>query len=194
MRKGFYIVLSLIAMMIAFSCNNNGRPSYPEMLEAQKKAINRLIADSGYVILKEYPQDGIFKANEFFQLDESDVYLNVVDSGNGNRAVVGFTTILCRGNAKGLMSNGSILGDTGIFENMSNTTYPIVYKYGSSAATSSDGFSQYFFSIAMFSPLEYVGDSSEVKLIIPFQSSSESLANSGEPVFFQKLRYRFEIR
>ena len=45
-----------------------------------------------------------FKENEFVKLD-NDVYLNVIDSGNGNRAVLGTTKVFCRFEAKGILDS-----------------------------------------------------------------------------------------
>ena len=60
--------------------------------KAQEKAIDRLRADSGLVFLEEFPTDSIFKENEFVELDNG-VYLNIVNKGNSERAVLGQTAI-----------------------------------------------------------------------------------------------------
>ena len=65
------------------------------MLKAQEKAIDRLRADSGLVFLEEFPTDSIFKENEFVELDNG-VYLNIVNKGNSERAVLGQTAIRSR--------------------------------------------------------------------------------------------------
>ena len=85
MKRGFYILLIMCAAIMVVSCDKT--KSYTDMLKAQEKAIDRLRADSGLVFLEEFPTDSIFKENEFVKLD-NDVYLNVIDSGNGNRAVL----------------------------------------------------------------------------------------------------------
>lgn len=65
------------------------------MLNAQEKAIEALIRDSGIVVLKNYPENGVFKDKEFVLLP-NDVYMHVIDSGNGTRAVLSQTTVLTR--------------------------------------------------------------------------------------------------
>ncbi|MDR0537351.1 MAG: DUF4827 domain-containing protein [Tannerellaceae bacterium] len=186
MNKGIYIIMAFMAAMLTgiFSCNNT--KSYTDMLKEQKRAISKLFADSGLVLLRSYPANGVFAPNEFYIMDNG-VYLNVVDSGNGNRAVPGLTSIVCRFHA-------NILMDTVPYENMSNGSFPLIYTYGQTGYTSQEASMQYFFCTAMFSPLAYVGDSSEVKIIIPFEISSSYYQNKGNPVYYHKMRYRFELR
>jgi hypothetical protein len=51
------------------------------MLKAEKKAIDRFIAENEIEILKSYPANGVFEDRQFVVLDNG-IYLNVVDSGN----------------------------------------------------------------------------------------------------------------
>ena len=74
--------LMISAVLLATSCDKT--QSYADMLKAEEKAIEKLMDEEDIVILKEYPADGVFKDNEFYQMD-NDVYINVIDSGNGNR-------------------------------------------------------------------------------------------------------------
>ncbi|MDR1938431.1 MAG: DUF4827 domain-containing protein [Tannerellaceae bacterium] len=191
MKRGFNIGLVLCAVLIVLSCNDN--PDYADMLNAQKKAINRLIDENGFEILGSYPENGVFKDNEFVIL-ENGVYLNVVDSGNGQRAVAGSTSVLCRFNVKWLLEWQSM--DTATVNNFQNGTTPLIYKYGMSAPTSTDSYSTTFFSVLLFSGLEHVGDSSVVKLIIPFHldGNNQSFSGSGIPLYFSKVQYRFDSR
>lgn len=93
MKRGFYILMILCAALMVVSCDKT--KSYTEHLKDERKAIERLIDREGFKVLKNYPSDGVFKENEFVKL-ENDVYLNVIDSGNGNRAVLGQTKAFCR--------------------------------------------------------------------------------------------------
>ena len=191
MKKGFYIGWILCAAWLIAGCNNNRQ--YTDLLKAQDKAISRLIDENEFEILNSYPENGVFKSNEFVILDNG-VYLNVVDSGNGNRATAGTTTVLCRFNVKWLVEWQSM--DTATVSNLQNGTEPMVYKYGASIPTSTDYFSATFFSTYIFSGLEHVGDSSVVKLIIPFDldGNNRTFSGSGVPLYFSKVQYRFETR
>ena len=89
MKRGFYILLIMCTAIMVVSCDKT--KSYTDMLKAQEKAIDRLRADSGLVFLEEFPTDSIFKENEFVELDNG-VYLNIVNKGNSERAVLGQTS------------------------------------------------------------------------------------------------------
>jgi hypothetical protein len=190
MKRGFTISFILCAILLASSCNRNR--SFADRLKDQERAIDRLISEEGLVILKDYPANGVFKDNEFVLL-ENGLYLNVVDSGNGNKPVLGSTSILCRFSVKWLlMWSGN---DTATIDNIVNGTDPIVYKYGATSPTNYNDYST-FFSTVLFTPLEYVGDSSVVKLIIPFNKNDQSSAfySDGIPLYYKKVLYRFERR
>jgi hypothetical protein len=161
------------------------------MLEAQEQAINRLIDENNFEILKSYPSDGVFKDNQFVVLP-SGVYFNVIDSGNGNRAVKSSTSVFCRFYVKSLIEWTYM--DTTTINFFQNGTDPIVYKYGASTPTIETSTSSILFSTLLFSGLEYVGDSSDVKLIIPFHltDNNSTLKSAGVPLYFRKLTYRFD--
>ena len=123
MKKSFNILLILCAVLAVVSCGDKTK-SYTDMLNAQEKAIEALIRDSGIVVLKNYPENGVFKDKEFVLLP-NDVYMHVIDSGNGTRAVLSQTTVLTR--FKGLLLDT----DTVIpFENFSSWKFPVEFKYG----------------------------------------------------------------
>ncbi|MDR1645010.1 MAG: DUF4827 domain-containing protein [Tannerellaceae bacterium] len=189
MKIGFNIVLVACAILFVFSCNNN--PDYSDMLKAQEKAIQQLKDEYKLEILKDYPSNGVFKDNQFVILPNG-VYLNVIDSGNGNRAVSGSTSIFCRFYVRSLIE-WTYMDDTTTVDFFRNGTEPIVYKYGNSSPTD-DSNSSFFFSTLLFSGLEYAGDSSEVKLIIPFhtEGNNSTFKSAGVPLYFSKVRYCFE--
>jgi hypothetical protein len=188
MKRGFNIVLALYVVLCVVSCSNSRQ--YSDMLEAQDRAIKRLQNENGFEILKSYPADGVFKENEFVILDNG-VYLNVVDSGNGNRAVSGSTSVFCRFVVKWLVEWQYM--DTATVDFFKNGTDPIIYTYGTSYPLY-DNTSSTFFSTLLFSGLEYAGDSSEVKLIIPFhlENNSQTFLSAGVPLYFSRVQYRFE--
>jgi hypothetical protein len=190
MKKGFILGLLFLCGGLLIACNSNA--SYTKLLNQQKKAISRFMDENDYVVIKDYPADGVFKPNEFYVLDNG-VYMNVVDSGNGNRAVSGQTSVLCRSMVRGLIYNSADL-DTAQVNNFDNGTNAIKFVYGSSTASTSDTYTQYFFSTALFSPLEYVGDSAVVKLLIPFDQASSYYQSIGDPLYFSKVQYKFEPR
>ncbi|MDR1556460.1 MAG: DUF4827 domain-containing protein [Tannerellaceae bacterium] len=188
MKKGFNIGLVLCVVLCVLSCNNN--PQYSDMLDAQERAINRLIDENDIEILDAYPANGVFKDNQFIILDNG-VYLNVIDSGNGNRAQAGSTSVFCRFFVKCLIEWQYM--DTTTVDYFRNGTEPITYVYGASSPLYNNNTAS-FFSTLLFSGLEYVGDSSEVKLIIPFHlnGNNSTFLQAGVPLYFSKVRYRFD--
>jgi hypothetical protein len=163
------------------------------MKRDEKKAIDRLIATEGFEILSKYPTDGVFGEKQFVVLDNG-VYLNVIDSGNGNRPKLYSTTILMR------CSGRYIFEAEDSFSIFRNDTYPIEFIYGyasiviSQAASSSLASAEwYLLSPGVQSVLEYVGENAEVKLIVPFeQGSSYQTANDlGAPLYYDRVKFTF---
>ena len=76
MKKGFNILLILCAALVAISCSKT--KSYTDMLKDEKKAINRLIDENDFEILKDFPEDSVFKENQFVRL-ENGTYLNIIE-------------------------------------------------------------------------------------------------------------------
>lgn len=195
MKKITGIVLMWCTLLAVISCNNTA--SYTDRLNAEKDAIERLMDEEGIVILKNYPADGVFKENEFVQL-ENDVYLNVVDSGNGNH-ISNMTrqNVVCRFEARIFMS------DTVTIDGFASNYLPVTmtctpyYDYNTITASAvqdgsaSSGLEMYV-SEGLASGLLEVGDSAVVKLIVPFKVSSTMLRQMYEPVYFTRVRYIFE--
>ena len=107
---------------VSFITSCNKTTSYTDMLKAEKKAIERLMDSNGFVVLSDYPKDGVFKENEFYKLSNG-VYLNVIDSGNGNHAVSGSTQVVCRFKAR------LFLSDTTVIDGFSSSQFPVTFKY-----------------------------------------------------------------
>ncbi len=211
MKKSFYFLLLIgcVLNLVFVSCKKT--KTYEELKSDEKKLINKIINEKDMIILSQYPSNGVFGENEFVQLS-SGIYLNVVDSGNGNRAVAGTTDILIR------MSGDYYYGDsTYPFNTFSYTTYPYMtspfeFKYGSaysvvSAHSSSSYTDPYylFFSVGLETVLSYVGDSAIVKLLVPgyseisygtsdISAASTFQGGSGSafvPIYYDKVRYSF---
>ena len=199
MKKCFYflvLILSVLNMLFTNSCND--MPTYEEMKSAEQKLIRRMISEKNITLLTEYPTDGVFKENEFFQLS-SGIYLNVVDSGNGNRAVRYNTDVLVRVSGEYHDDKDSLVQ----FNTFMNELYPFEFKYGlASLSIQANQYNSYynkFFSLGIESILTYVGDSAVVKLIVPGYSeingvgggSTYQSAISGKyiPIYYDRIKY-----
>ena len=191
MKRGFYILLIMCTAIMVVSCDKT--KSYTDMLKAQRRAIERLQVDSGFVFLDEFPKDSIFKENEFVELDNG-VYLNIVNRGNSERAVLGQTAIRSRFIAQMFMENSSMgTGTVDLLGPHSNGTSPVEFRYGyyTSLYPDMDYYYDIFICEGLGAGLPYVGDSSVVKLIVPFKLMSSDFQSTGTPVFFEKVKYTF---
>lgn len=191
MKRGFYILLIMCTAIMVVSCDKT--KSYTDMLKAQRKAIERLQVDSGFVFLDEFPEDSIFKENEFVELDNG-VYLNIVNRGNSERAVLGQTAIRSRFIAQMFMENSSMgTGTVDLLGPHSNGTSPVEFRYGyyTSLYPDMDYYYDIFICEGLGAGLPYVGDSAVVKLIVPFKLMSSDFQSTGTPVFFEKVKYTF---
>ena len=191
MKRGFYILLIMCTAIMVVSCDKT--KSYTDMLKAQRKAIERLQVDSGFVFLDEFPKDSIFKENEFVDLDNG-VYLNIVNRGNSERAVLGQTAIRSRFIAQMFMENSSMgTGTVDLLGPHSNGTSPVEFRYGyyTSLYPDMDYYYDIFICEGLGAGLPYVGDSAVVKLIVPFKLMSSDFQSTGTPVFFEKVKYTF---
>ena len=166
------------------------------MLEDERDAIERLIDEEGIVVLDEYPADGVFKENEFYQMD-NDVYINVIDSGNGNRIGTKRQNVNCRFVVRFFKS------DTLELDGFANPYLPVTFSYQKYTEdyyiwgydqndTNVDAVMSSFICEGLASGLQHVGDSAVVKLIVPFKVGPSSFQSSGEPLYFPKVRYTFE--
>ncbi|MDR1814176.1 MAG: DUF4827 domain-containing protein [Tannerella sp.] len=191
-------VFCLIDLLFSVSCNDT--KTYEELKSEEKVVIRRIIASKDIEVLSEFPASGVFGENQFVQL-ESGIYLNIVDSGNGVRATAGTTTVLVR-------TRGEIYdADTPYhFNTFANTAYPFEFLYGmayyvvNEHAQSGDYY-YLAFGMGLESILQYVGDSSVVKLIVPGYSeisqqpagSTYQSANTNQyyPIYYDKVRYLF---
>lgn len=201
MKKGFYflgLAYFALTLLFTFSCNKN--ISYEDMKNAEKKIIRRILAEKNIEVLQEYPSSGVFGENQFVELP-SGIYLHVVDSGNGERAVLYTTDVLVRA------SGTYYATDEGNFNTFLNTSKPFEFKYGFASRVVNDHSNlydsyDYYFSIGIESILNYVGDSAVVKLLVPGYSEVGSLSYASTmqgnwggktfvPIYYDKVRYVF---
>ncbi|WP_165157756.1 DUF4827 family protein [Parabacteroides sp. ZJ-118] len=198
MKKDFNILLILCAALVTISCSKT--KSYTDMLKDEKKAIERLIDENDFEILKDFPEDSVFKENQFVEL-ENGVYLNIIDKGTNQRAKYG-TKMLYRCVVSYPMDSAYIWStayclwsiDNTIRPNYgphSNGTDPYPFTYGDYASSASME-KQYLISEGLQEPLKYVGDKAKVKLIVPFKRGTYVDQGKGQPVYYEILEYIFE--
>jgi PBP1b-binding outer membrane lipoprotein LpoB len=194
------LVSYVICVLLTVSCGGSMK-SYEELKRDEKKLVKRILSEKNIEVLKNYPATGVFEENQFVEL-KSGIYLNVVDSGNGNRAALNATTVLVRVSGQYYTSSATTSFDTFV-----NSQYPMEFKYGSAASVRQEQSTSYntyyyFFGIALQEALSYVGDSAVVKMLVPAYAeidnyyragSSFQTANANEyiPIYYDKIKYTF---
>ena len=178
-------VLMIIFGLIFCSCGKN-LPSFKKLKKAEREAIDGLIAREGFEILNKYPANGVFGEKQFVKLD-NECYLNVIDSGNGNRADSGKTVVLMRCSYIGISKKDSFT-----FSIFPNSFEPVEFVYGNideaklraSQNATSSGY--LFLSPGVESALKYVGENAIVRMIIPFNNGQETKYPYGIGSAYQK--------
>jgi len=180
------IVFLMIVSCVLFSCNQ--RKSLQELLQEERKAIDRFIVMNDLVILKDYPKDGVFKEKEYFRTNEG-LFFHVVDSGNGTRAQL-LTDVAVRFDYSRYIKD-FVKGD-------STAIYP--YHYGdfhyyhpfSFVFGISQTYSSSYSPVcqAWVIPLLYVGEEAVLDMIVPSSigATNDNYPNIA-PVFYKNLRY-----
>lgn len=188
MRKGLGLICFIIGLCIVFaSCSNN--ETYADKLKNERKSISRFINEHNIIVLNSYPASGVFKENEYFRDPLTGIYINVIDSGNGNRASVAkrsevnvrFTDAI----AFGLATPDTVSNNVPGYQPIS-FTYGITATYTSSVQKTPE---YGYLSQGIVTPLEYVGEKARVRLIVPFANGSTYQRVAYTPIYYTELQY-----
>jgi hypothetical protein len=186
MKKAILGFISIIIIScISFSCKQT--KSLQELLQEERKAIDRFITSNDLIILKEYPKDGVFKEKEYFRTSDG-MFFHVVDSGNGIR-VQPLNDVAIRFDYAQYIKN-VVQGDSmNILPSDYGSYYlynPFSFIYGISQTYSS---SYSPVCQAWVIPLYFVGEGAVLDLIVTSSLGSAGDFNSISPVFYKNLRY-----
>ena len=181
MKKGALSIVSIILIScIFFACNDN-RKNLQELIQEERKAIDRFITFNNLVILKDYPKDGVFGDNEYYKTNDG-LFFQVVDSGNGKRVKL-LDDVSVRFDYFQYIKDVA-KGDTS--KNYLPFYDPFSFVYGISQTYRPT------YSIvcqAWVIPLAFVGEEAVLNLIVPSSIGSYGDNNSISPVFYRNLRY-----
>ena len=199
MRLKIFIGMALLIAAVLTSCDSD---SFASRQKAERKAVDKFINERGIEVLHRYPASGVFGKNQYFLindgLNEGRVYLHVVDSGNGNRAVQGRTEVLMRCSGEYFFNR-----DTSVkFSTYGNDFSPIEFIYGTAYYTSMQGktsygkqriynLAGYYLSAGIESALRYVGEDATVSLLVCFEDGSAQQQDDYEPIYFDRVTFRF---
>ena len=151
--------------------------SIADKLEKEKLIIKQFIEDNNLIILDKYPEDNVFKSNEFFFDSTSGLYFNVIDPGNSRKIKKGEEFYI---RFKGLKYISS--KDTATYSNM-YSAQPEILVYGNIAT---------YPSVGWVIPLNKVGDRARVKMIVPFNLGLPNDQPWYKTAYYEELRYLFE--
>jgi len=193
-------ILMIILGIIVGSCSKRGK-SFKEYKQEEQEAINNLIAKENFEIINSYPSNGVFGEKQFVLLDNG-CYLNVIDSGNGNRAIEGKTAVLMR-----CITIGLVPPDTFPVNLFENGMLPLEFIYGKMQEAKIKAYDTYGYEYLLLSPgvesaLEYVGENAIVRMIIPFDNGQSSKYPIGIgsayqdtyriPIYYDRIRFVFD--
>lgn len=172
MKKLIGGIFAILILAVIFSACDDTE-SYADKLKKEKKNISNFLSENNIELIYEYPEEGKFKDNQFFFDKSTGIYLQVVDTGNGNRASANGT--LTKVNVR--YKQTRMLPDTTTYSIMGNYgdqplsfVYGLTTTYTNSSSSYSNGY--YFLSPALAYPLKYVGEQGVVKMLIPFSQGS----------------------
>ncbi|MDR0685970.1 MAG: DUF4827 domain-containing protein [Dysgonamonadaceae bacterium] len=169
----FFVSLTVAGLILPSGCKNE--KSLQELIQEEKKAIDRYIANNRLEIINSFPDDGKFEEKQYFKTSEG-VYLRV-DSFNISKMAEIYKVVTVRVKSAHYIA----ISDTSIYS--MESVYPFSFTYGSSSTYSDD------FCTAWAIPLKYVGEHSTVDMIVPSNYGTSSNRSSIIPVFYKAVTY-----
>lgn len=191
MRNIFNWVLFVVAMgMLTTSCSSS--ETYADKLKSERKNINAFLGEKEIELLDTYPENGVFKENQYFRDPDTGVYINVVDSGNGNRAKTDqMAQVYFRFWDTATLPVASSTISTSLEDQPG--VQPVSFTYGNSNSyinsNQNDYFSYIYLSPGVTVPLKYVGEGAVVKLIVPFAQGSTYQNLAYQAMYYGRLKY-----
>jgi len=168
-----------IIFCISLSCKDH--KSLQELLQEERKAIDRFISMNDLIILKEYPKNGVFQEREYYRSNEG-LFFHVVDSGNGKRVKL-LDDVIVRFEYCQYIKN-AVQGSTDVIRDPS-PFYPFSFVYGIPQTYSAS----LYLSQAWVIPLKYVGEGAILDMIVPSSLGASTDNTYISPVFYKNLRY-----
>lgn len=205
MKKIFFVLLSLIAVMFAASCSNE--ETYADQKKEERTAIKRFINDSAINVISEtvFANQGNttdVSKNQYVLFDGSGVYMQIVREGCGKVLANGETaTILCRFteyNVKGdsmqlrndiltyapIPEKMNVTNNSGTFTASFNSSSSLMYyAYGSTSVPS--GWLVPLTYIKIGRPSTATEEIAKVKLIVPHDEGQAYASQYVYPCYYE---------
>ncbi len=177
MKKITLFLLSIVAITTFLSSCNDAKTTQ-ELIQEEKKSIQRFVAKNNIKTLSNYPADGKFAENEYYR-DPDGLYVHVVDSGNGKRVKFG-DEICVRFDGVQWFKSDTVSYDS----YTANGNQPFTFTYGNSLSYDAS-----FACSGWAIPLSYVTEGAIIDLIIPSNLGSNYDNKYVRPVFYKRLQY-----
>lgn len=176
MKQSIGIIAAILLLSsLVGACSS--KKSYAQMLKEEKDAIEAFIEKNGLKIVEEFPKDTIFEPNEYYMF-ENGLYMNIIYRGNmDSRPKPDTTNIFIRFRNYFNLLNAD---DSTYIDGNWFSREPIEFVYG------------YSDRAGWQDPLRYLGDSAQVKLIIPSKLGNTDEQGSVIPYYYGLFRYIFE--
>lgn len=187
MKKAPVIILSFIGiLLLTTSCDK--KKSYADLLRDEIKIIDKFIAKNGIVLLDKFPEDTIFKSNEFYRDPATGVYFNIISKGENRKAEEG-EEIYLRYDGLRIISAKN---DTITFSTL-NAPNPstLIFRGQVTMANKSIYAST---TPAWVVPLRYIGHKGRAKMIVPFTMGSRSETLNYQTTYYDLVSYVFEYQ
>jgi hypothetical protein len=182
MNKTNLLFLGILGLLIGiFSACNNAKTAQ-EYQQEERKAIERFISRENIKVLKSFPEDSVFQANEFFRTSDG-LYMRIVEPGTGDRFKV-YDEILVRFDYYRDVKE-YIKGDT-IKRTIRYDLFPVSFIYGIPGSYDLDMACQGW-TIPL--QLQYLRENAVVDLLIPSSLGSAVNSQDYRAMYFSRLRY-----
>jgi hypothetical protein len=201
--KKIFLLLSVLSLLLLSACSNDVK-TIGDYMREEKGAIETLITKEGFEILNSFPDNGLFDKNQFVLLDNG-CYLNIVDSGNGNRAVQGETIVLIRCGLTFMSARGDVPFSTVV----DYSKEPVKFIYGDIDnakvnTTDQNNHPEYtILSAGVESALKYISENAVVRMIIPsnYTDNYGYINHIGSayqdmnlsPMYYEEIMFEFEF-
>ena len=204
MKKLGILLMMVFGLGLAFQSCNNGK-TYAEMKEDEREAIQRFIEKNEIKVIDEdqfAEQDSMTNvaANEYVLFEESGVYMQVVERGNGELLEDGRHELLVRYVEERIVEDGT--ADTLSLNTVSNMySYPdefILTKDKNSLSASfstsgamSEAHSSAYVPSGWLLPLNYlkvgreISGRSKIKLILPHSQGTATASGQVFPCYYE---------
>lgn len=207
MRKLTYLMLLLIGVILAASCNDD--MTYADQKKRERTAIAKFVADSAiHVISEEQFAANAYKTdvskNEYVLFTSKGVYMQIIRNGCGEKIKDGETaTVLCRFTEKNILTDsvqltndilyyGSIVDKMNVTNN--SGTFTASFINGESLMLAQNGSSTNTSVLSgWLVPLPYINigrptaitdEIAKVKLIVPHDMGHSNATSSVYPCFY----------